>query len=332
MIQLETASAAHPEPSVERAAVMFPARDGWPLSMRRVRVAGVPARAAVVLQHGLGSNGLVFDYPGRSLAERLARAGFDCFIPELRGANRERRPKQYGLDDYLEHDVPAVLETARQISTRDRVHWVGHSLGGILLMLHAIEQPDAPVDRFVAVGSCLDYRVGKSVYRGLRRLRGLFNWLPSVPFDSLAGLNARCAGYGPKLLPEKMNFWRENIEPEIMRAIMQRGFTTIPMRLLFDLDSTFSPKGLCRKAGELEYLTHAHAFRLPACLIVGSRDEQCCEAAVDATARLLSNAAELRVARFGRAHGQANDYGHFDLLIGRHARSEVWPTIRAFLS
>jgi len=35
--------------------------------------------------------------------------------------------------------------------------------------------------------------------------------------------------------------------------------------------------------------------------------------------------------RFGKAHGQAEDYGHIDFLVGRRAPDEVWPTITRWL-
>jgi pimeloyl-ACP methyl ester carboxylesterase len=306
--------------------------DGLELAMTRVRAADRTSRGAVILQHGLASNGTVFDFPGRSLAEHLAHEGYDCFIPQLRGADGLPGAADYGLDQYLEEDVPAVIETARRESGHPRVSWVGHSMGGILMMLSAIENPGLPVERLIAIGSALDYRPGHSIYRDLRPLRRLAgHWLRRFPFDSFARANALCAGRGPSLLPEKMNFWRSNIEARTMRALLWRGFTTIPMRLLDDLSSVFASDGIARKAGQLAYVPLAGGFRLPSCLIVGSRDAQCPEVAVDETARLLRSAPQLEVARFGKAHGQVDDYGHFDSIIGKRAQTEVWPTIRRFL-
>jgi pimeloyl-ACP methyl ester carboxylesterase len=325
-----------PANPIQREPVHFQARDGWPLSMMRIRPADSSSRSsrgAVVLQHGLGSNSMVFDYPGRSLAAELASVGFDCFVSELRGVSGRAQPQRsYGLDDYVTCDVPAIVEAACATSGRARVHWVGHSLGGILLMLHAIEHPDAPIERFVAIGSSLDYRPGRSVYQDIHKLRGMLKRWPAVPFDKFARWNALSAGYGPSFLPEKMNFWRSNVEREIMRGMLQHGFTRIPMRLMLDLDTTFAPSGFSRAAGSVEYLPRTQDFRLASCLIVGSRDAQCNELAVDETARLLSRAPELRVARFGKSHGHVDDYGHFDLIVGKRAEREVWPTIRGFLS
>ena len=49
-------------------------RDGIELTLRRIRSRDV-TRGAVILQHGLAANGMVFDLPGRSLARFLAEAG-----------------------------------------------------------------------------------------------------------------------------------------------------------------------------------------------------------------------------------------------------------------
>lgn len=289
-------------------------------------------RGAVVLQHGLGSNCAVFEYPGRCYADALANAGYDVYMPRLRGVDGPAG--DYGLDAYLDHDIPAIIDEVRARSGRDRLHWVGHSMGGVLLMMYAIEHPDVPIARFVAVGSALDYRAGHSVFVDLLPLRAALNALiiKSLPFGQLARVNAWIAGRGPVLPPEKMNFWRANLEPEIIQHILGCGFTPIPMQLLNDLSSALLPgAGLSRMQGTLAYLGRAGGYRLPTCLIAGTRDEQCPESAVEATARLLTSAPELRIARFGKRYGQQEDYGHFDLIVGARAPLETWPTILAFL-
>src|SRR5262249_59578807 len=100
-----------------------------------------PARGAVVLQHGLGSNGLLFLVRGVSLAEHLAELGFDCYVTELRGAGRSQRPRGgWALDDYLERDLPALLERVREHSGQRELSFIGHSLGGALMWMYAIAQ------------------------------------------------------------------------------------------------------------------------------------------------------------------------------------------------
>jgi pimeloyl-ACP methyl ester carboxylesterase len=319
-------------PSLETSAIACVTSDGLNLAVRRTCANTSEPGPPVVLQHGLGANGLTFELPGRSLARGLAARGFDCYVSELRGAGGSDRPKgTYGLDEYLERDIPAVLNSVRRTNGRESVHWVGHSLGGVLGMFYALEHEDGPIDRMVAVGSALDYSQGPNAFSELRRARWLAgDWLRTLPFGTLARLNALVAGYGPLLPAEKTNFWRSNIEPRVARHFLSRGFTRIPLRLLDDLDTTFSPSGFSRADGRIAYLERTGAFKTPTCLIAASADPQCTAPAIDATAQLLSGA-ELQVARFGKTYGHLEDYGHMDLLIGRHAEKEVWPTIAGWL-
>jgi pimeloyl-ACP methyl ester carboxylesterase len=317
--------------ALERSELHARTGDGVRLSIQRLAPEG-PRRGAVVLQHGLGSNGLAFLVPGFSLAEHLAGLGYDCFVPDLRGSGRSERPRgSYSLDDYVEYDVPTVLEAALGASGQSQVHWIGHSMGGILMWMYGIENPHAPVSSMVSVASALDYRPGKSVYRQLARLLPFFGFLRSLPFDRLAQLNALVAGMGPLFMPEGMNFFRPNIERAVCRQVMTRGFTPIPLKLFTSLATTFSSAGFSRKRGAIAYLALASAFTRPTLLIGGSRDPQVSPEAIAATAELLSGVGKKRVAMFGRAHGHGEDYGHFDLLIGKRAASEVWPHIVGFL-
>lgn len=308
--------------------------DGVALSIARVRPPGQPgqARAAVVLCHGLSSNRYAFDLEGRSLAGHLAARGFDCFMPNLRGAPGSRvRVPQYGLDEYIEQDLPAVLKLVQEVSRAERVHWVGHSMGGILLFAYAAEHPDVPIARAVTVGSALDYGAGRSVFQHLLRARP---WVPDglvVPFGGMSRLAARASRLGVPLLPEWMNFSLPNVEGAVRRDILRHGFGPIPMRLLDDLATMLGPTGLARRAGSYLIQPRLGDYRVPTLMLAGSADRQCDVGAVDATARLLSRLPALRVEVFGRDHGQQQDYGHFDLMVGARAATEVWPRITAWL-
>src|SRR5262245_44770909 len=117
--------------AIRRELVSVTAADGVRLQLTRVVDDAVTARGAVVMQHGLGSNGAVFLVPGLSLAERLAECGFDCYVSELRGAGGSARPRGgWGLGDYLTLDLPAVIGCVQQVSGCAGISWIGHSLGG----------------------------------------------------------------------------------------------------------------------------------------------------------------------------------------------------------
>ena len=106
---------------------------GIPQEVRRAKRGGIGADLpAVLLVHGFGQNRYAWHLPSRSLANHLARAGFDVFNLDLRGHGRSRAlggKRSVGIFDYVDEDLPAaVREVQRHVGGR-RVFLVGHSLG-----------------------------------------------------------------------------------------------------------------------------------------------------------------------------------------------------------
>jgi pimeloyl-ACP methyl ester carboxylesterase len=301
------------------------------LSIERLRPEG-ESLGAVVLLHGLGANGRMFLIEGASLARHLAEQGFECFVPDLRGAGNSERPRGgYALDDYLEQDLPAILDAARQASGQASVMWIGLSMGGLLMFMYGIEHPDVPVSRLCTIGSALDYRPGKNVYRDLLRLRPLAGGLRSLPFDAIARALSSVAGVGPALPHEAMNFNRSNVTREVCREVMRSAFSPVPIALFDSLTTAFSEHGFSRRERSIVYLPKASALRMPTLLLAGSRDPQSPPEAVSATFDVLSGVQDKRMLVFGKQHGQVDDYGHLDLVLGKRAKVEVWPEIVRFL-
>lgn len=313
-------------------AVHYPVRtdDGVTLDMRRVRPPQIGQRGpTVMLLHGLGSNHQGFHLPKRSLARWLADRGHDVWLPELRGHGTSEVPGyDWCLDDYLEYDLPAILRSIRKYGGTDRIHWVGHSMGGILLMSYGILNPDAPIAKGMAVGSALDYAVGKSEFEALLALRPVLERLVAIPYGSLVHLLAPVMGGGRLRPVEAFNVWPTNVEAEIVKQLHARCFHTIPVSLLSNLATTFEPCGLCLQSG-FPIADNAERFSFPIRLIAGSRDAQVAVEAVECTAEMIGDNAELVVCGPGRGCG--DHYGHWDLLVGARAREEVWPQIAGWI-
>lgn len=284
-------------------------------------------RGAVILCHGLSANGFVFDVPGHSLARYLADRGYECFIPDLRGARYSGTPpKGWGLDDYIEQDLPAIFDLVRAQALSPNIHWLGHSMGGLLFFMYASEHPEVPITRAVMVGSSLDYRVGYSVFRDLRAALPIARALRELPFGKITRLGAHLVGHVPTPI-EKVNFHSANVDVDVIKSILADCFGPLPTTLLSDLDSTFSEGGLSRRRGLLRYAELWARYRFPTLLLAGAADVQCPVESVDESARVLSHLRELRVLPFGKKFGHHEDYGHYDLIVGRNAPSEVWPRI-----
>ncbi len=303
--------------------------DGVRLHLRRLAPTGTPTSgAAVMLLHGLAANHRGFDLPRRSLARWLAERGHDVWMPELRGHGDSQIERfDWRLDDYLAYDLPAIIEAIRTTSGVERIHWVGHSMGGILLMCYGILNPEAPIARGVTVGSALDYKVGNTGFKSLLKLKPLLERLVAIPYGSMMHLLAPAIGHLPRVV-ETFNVWPPNIEPHVVRAIHAGGFHGIPMSLLSSLATTFEPDGLSLQSGFC-FVEHAPRFPFPLRMLAGSRDRQVSVAAIEHTAALVGDNAHVVV--HGPERGDADHYGHFDLLVGRRAPVETWPSIAQWL-
>lgn len=317
--------------TIETTELQAHTADGVALAITRLHEPSRPRKGAVIMQHGLASNGGCFIVPKQSFAEHLASLGYDAYVTELRGAGKSGRSKTEGFDAYVELDLPALIAQVQATSGFQRLSWIGHSMGGILALAYGIENPDAPFENVITVCSSLDYRVGTNVYQRLNKIRPLARLLPFVPYDFIARMNALVAGAGPVLGAEGMNFHRGNVERDVLRHMLRTGFEYIPIRLLEDLAATFDKDGFSRKQGSIRYHEHAARYPFRTLLIAGSGDVQCPPECVAATYALLTGATDKVAVTLGTTHGHEDDYGHFDPFVGRRAREEAWPVMVQFL-
>jgi polyhydroxyalkanoate synthase subunit PhaC len=314
--------------------------DGWRLALHRYKpAAGSSARAyPVILCHGLAANRFGFDLaPEVSLARRLAALGFDVFALELRGHGDSdpaslRGPRRWGwsFDDYLRRDMPAAIDRVRALTGAPLVHWVGHSMGGILLYAYLASTGGSGLASGTAIGSSLDYSASASGFHRTLRLRALGRYLPAIPLGRVIRLGAPLMGrYGTSL--ERFNLWPENVEGHFIRALHTSGFHTVSTPVLLQLATAFEAGGMRSWDGTRRYLDDLRAARLttPVLVMGADRDEQCPPSAIELTYDALGG--PKRLALFGLAHGHLSHYGHFDLIIGRHAAREVWPSLEEWL-
>jgi acylglycerol lipase len=97
-------------------------------------------KARMVIIHGLG------EHSGRyvALAGHLASLGFSLWIPDLRGHGKSGGDRGHvdAFDDYT-RDVRAILDQARRgVPAGIPVFLLGHSMGGLVAFLVAVEHQD----------------------------------------------------------------------------------------------------------------------------------------------------------------------------------------------
>jgi alpha-beta hydrolase superfamily lysophospholipase len=315
--------------------------DGWRLALRIFEpprgCGAMPRRHPVILCHGLGANHLGFDVdPDTSLARHLAKRGYLALALDLRGHGDSERPSRGGphrfgwsFDDYLEHDVPAAIAFAKRRSGARAVHWIGHSMGGILGYAHLARGGSADFVTMTAVGSSLDYSGAPSGFHSLTPLKALLDRIPVVPLRWLARASGTLVGKVATPY-ERFNVWASNTDLTLWRRIAMEGFHSVSPPVMRQLATSMLAGGLRSSDGKIAYSAGLGAATAPVLALAGERDAQCPPDAARRTLEAVgSKRRELRV--FGKSHGEVDDYGHFDLLMGRRAKSEVFPHIDRFL-
>ena len=318
--------------------------DGWRLALHRYRPrGGDPHGEPVLLHHGLSGTAKNFDLgvgspdaPAPSLAHWLADRGYDVWACDLRGRGASERPSRrngkrwdWSLDDFIEKDDPAFVDTILARSGHAALHWVGLSMGGILLLCHCAREGSPRVASGVAAGSGLAYAGTGSGYESLIRWTGLTKVLRRVPTGLLAKIQAPfCGRRGSDV--GSFNFYPANIAPRAARAIEGGSLEDVPGNLLQQMATLFAPEGLSSMDGTVRYVERAANVTTPILMIAGERDRQSSTDLADKTRAVLPGDAH-KVLKFGRSHGHPEHYGHIDLVAGLRADRETFPAILAWL-
>ncbi len=313
--------------------------DGWRLALHRYRPQGDPAGAPVILCHGLSSNRYTFDLPGApSLARFLRDHGREVWVAELRGSGMSDRPGIFRADvpyswffeDHLNRDVPAIISRVLDLTGFTSIHWVGHSMGGMLALAHLAQHENPRVISAVAIGSPSDFtKIDNGAFGALLNLRGLLRYLPVFPLPFLARLVIpvvhRMSPYlgGPYCPP--------NIEPVVARKVVALASELVASNSMWLNFGSFLASGRFAPQNGKPYLEGLTDSKVPIFFVAGSADMMAPEESVVAACQTGEQTGERSCRTFGKKTGCEEDYGHMDLLVGIRTNHEVFPHILRWL-
>jgi len=308
--------------------------DGWTLGVWHRPAGQRRFTEAVVLCHGLANNAAFMEFHGaQNLAAFLAGCGFDCFSVDLRGAGASRPPHEgpheATFDDHVRLDVPAVLDLVERTCGATRVHWVGHSLGGLVGLAAAGGESKARFATLTTIGSPLFFRFRPAL--GWLVKLGLALAAPSgqLPTGALA-LIAPFAGRLPAPRLARVTANLDNIAAKAQRLLVVNVFAPMWRGVMAQLGDWLA-HDVFRSVDEgVDYRQRAARLELPVLVVGGTVDVM---APPDVTRDYfeLLGTRDKQLAIFGRSYGHALEYGHGDLIVGTHATHEVYPVLRDFL-
>ena len=314
-------------------------RDGWKIALHHYgHQPRSKAKDTIILCHGLSVNRYNVDAPGDlSFAKYLHSHGWDVWVLELRGAGRSSKPKpwnrlryNWNLDDYILHDVPAAIRFVQERSGRDQVHWMGHSLGGMLAYAFMCTQGSDWAKSIVTVGSPPMRAVRNPFLDQLSPLKRVISLFSRTPHASLAPfaapLVALSAPWTARLVLNPDNMRRQDIS-----RLVRLTAENIPTTLIKQLWDWYDDAAMPNHYGFLSYTEHLDRITAPLYVVAGTDDRltppQDCRIVYEE-----ASSEDKKYDCFGIETGCRHDYGHIDLVLGRYAREEVWPHILTWLN
>jgi pimeloyl-ACP methyl ester carboxylesterase len=298
-------------------------------------------RHPIILCHGTGVNALLFDIvPESSLARFLANAGWDVWALDLRGHGHSQKPNPlwrlrgddgytWDVDSHLKLDIPAAISLVLETTGAPQVHWLGLSKGANLIFAFLAVGDQKKIKSAIPVAGSLDFSGSGSDYEKLLRYRTLLNLVPRVPTKWFANLMVPFTGMFTNRL-EKFLYWPGNITPLVAKTFHAHGFEDIAPGVLRQQATLFDPGGMRSRDDVTHYFDHLGKVETPILCITGDRDYQCPTSATKKSFDAVSSSTKEFVT-FGKEQGHKEHYGHMDLIAGRHASVDVYPTILNWL-
>ena len=288
--------------------------DGFDFSLRRY-----PAQGPVVLLvHGLATNHYCFDYAESiSLAFTLQQAGFDVWVTDLRGDEGVKSPygwadKTYIFDDHLQFDVPAILDRVLEESGQSSLYWVGHSMGGMLLM-GALEGQSHRIRGGVMLSSALSFAEPSTVGKLAKWIR----WSaasPPIPITWM-GKRARWMGGKNPVLPIFAVY--ENLPDPLIGGLLKYALADVPTSVAHQTSSWLRSGNLTLASGEQIWTQTT----TPLLMIGAEKDKIITPADAAATCAMYANC----------TYSEVQGFGHIDVILGDAAREKVYPLVTDFL-
>ncbi|KPK73624.1 MAG: hypothetical protein AMJ79_15010 [Phycisphaerae bacterium SM23_30] len=339
--------------------------DNFTLGLRRYRPEFFSEdKDPVILCHGFSYNMLFWDLSEEaSLPRYLAEGGYDVWLLSLRGAapssqplnsamrklvhfhldpemlititNRLRDLKMldWSVDDHIFKDVPTAVRFVLQETGRERVHWVGHSMGGMIMFAYLGHNPSKKAEQLnslVAIAApMVIFHPLNDPFDFLLKQQGALSLGSHILGSSVpATLGAILGDLNTPM--DKLFYNSQNVHGATLRLLFQRAEEEMgpsQFKQLLEMVRTERFRSLDKT---IDYTEKLREVTTPTLLLAGTVDNMATPGAVRYAWRNLgSEDKDFRL--FGRVNSQRNDYGHNDLVIGEHARKEVYPAILEWL-
>jgi polyhydroxyalkanoate synthase len=284
--------------------------------------------------HGFMSNQFDFAHPpGESMADFFAGKGYDCWLIDLRGAKSSipafgRSRNDPTMDDYLLRDIPAAIAYIQKTTGCNKVHWVGYSMGGMLVYAYDAVFGSDLLASATTLGSPVGFE-GMVFHRPAALLfvrglsRGLFRAVQRLVVAVLTTFHLKL-----DLVPIN---WK-NMNPRIDARALFSMLEVPPIPVTESL-STAAERHVWRvdDSSVEVYAKIKESLSVPLFAIFGADDPFVPLYTVEPFFKGLP-VKDKKLLVLSHENGHSADYSHVDLVFSPKAREEVLEPVLAWLS
>jgi lysosomal acid lipase/cholesteryl ester hydrolase len=320
--------------------------DGWKLGVRHYRPEHPdPGKLPVILCHGLGLNATFWTITDNHLPAQLAARGYDAYVFDFRGSGDdarlgrcdrvnkalrgtvlcERGESSWTVDDLVKYDVPAVLDYVERETGQNRVNWIGHSLGGMLVFTYIELSPHPErIANFVGMGSTI-IQAEIPQTDMLRANQGL-RLLSLVASPGRLGRPLAFVRLPGMEMIDRFYYSNENVDRLTVSRFYGYTLEDTGPGALRQLAPYLRYGHMLSADGKVDYSAMLGQVTTPTLLVAGDGDIMSDVPSTELTFAGLGSP-DKAMMRFGKSNGHVDDYGHCDLVWSRHASREIFPPI-----
>lgn len=291
----------------------------------------------VLVCHGISSNKWMLDLePEHSIAYYLKEKGFEVWMVNLRGTDLGTKPSffnsdkyNYTFDDYVSEDVPSVIDYVLTQTGKSSVHWVGHSMGGMIVYAYAGTYGDEKFRSLTFIGSPVKFDIPGKLFNLAKKHIQLVDSLNFIPTRAGSLLIAPF-GRIPLDAFESTIWNKENLPPKLRKKILTLSVENIAGGVMRQFEKFIRTGKFESMDGKRDYLEGLRNIRKPSLFITGILDNLASPHNVFPAYEKISSDNKIFFV-LSTGNGYLADYGHVDLAIGDNAIKDTYSIIGDFL-
>ncbi len=246
-------------------------------------------------------------------------------LSQAKMTNASANPKfmNWTFDDYVNLDVPTAIDHVKQATGAQEVFWVGHSMGGNVMLAHLATNQRDDLRGVVTVGSQLTMTNGHVVSSYLGTLQFL------RLLELKGGADREQAREQAKIQARALLFNQDNMESDVIGRLETAGTDTPSIGVMGQYMELLGSGQFKSSDNRFNYAEHAQNITVPILMTAGAKD-----AFVNTNDLMFLqdhvSSPDRQALIWGPQIGMY-PFGHNDSLISRRAAVQVYPAIVQWL-